>query len=426
MKINAARAHLLVTASLAVITAALIILRPAPAHAAHTLVVDISSARPTESIVVTLYRDQPVVFYFPHPVNEAYINRDNGHFKIRSKDKLVGIMANDIAETGNATFITDKWNIGVVLIIVDNRDDAINQVEFRDIDHRIAVGKDLFYRPPLTPVPPAAPGPARSAYARVTASRSVGPDLYCQVVIDSRRRVPLRIDLSGIEAHLGQEPVPGTQLHLINTTEPAELDEQNRPFVTVMPGQPSHGWLMLPNAADRANLSLSVRLSDLSGEQDLEITVSEWRVAEPTTDKLAAEIESLHQFAGTIEAVVGPLHASWQSGHHSLDGVAIITYGDDDGLLKFEVENSGAKTLDYARIQVQDPDENDYTERVRILGRAPEQGIGALDPGAKLTGSIRFRATRPRITRSLTSVCRSMSSRRQLGHWLHSGMPEVS
>ncbi len=392
MKINAARAHLLVTASLAVITAALIILRPAPAHAAHTLVVDMSSAKPTETLVVTLYRGQPVVFYFPHPVNSAYINRDNGHFEIRGKDGLIGIVPTEIAETGSATFITDKWNIGVILVIVADRDEAVNQVEFRDIDHRIAIGKDLFYRPPLTPVLPTAPGPAQRAHARVTASRSVGPDLYCQVVIDNRRGVPLRIDLSGVEAHLGQEPVLGTQLHLINAPEPAELDEQDRPFVTVMPGQPSHGWLMLPGAAERANLLLSVRLPDLSGEQDLQITVSEWRVAEPTSDKIAVEIESLHRFAGTIETVAGPLRASWQRGQHSLDGIAIITYGSDGGLLKFEVENSGVETLDYARIQVQDPDENDFTERVRILGRAPEEGIGALEPGAKLAGSIRFHA----------------------------------
>ncbi|GAB4568355.1 MAG: hypothetical protein Tsb0020_21710 [Haliangiales bacterium] len=393
MKANTARSRsLAATVSLAIVTAALTILRPASAHAAHTLVVDMSSAEPTKTLVVTLYRGQPIVFYFPHPVESAYVNRDNGHFEIRGKGNLVGIMPTAIAELGSATFITDKWNIGVTLIIVDDREDAINQVEFRDIDHRLAIGRDLFYRPPLTPVLPAAPGPAQRAHARVTASRSVGPDLYCEVVIDSQRRVPLHLNLSGIEARLGREPVPGAQLHLINATEPAERDEQNRAFATVLPGERSHGWLMLPGAAERADLPLSVRLPDLSGEQDLEITVSEWRVAEPTTDKLEAEIESLHQFAGTLEAFAGPLRASWQHGQKSLDGVALIAYGDGDGLLKFEVENDGAETLRYARIQVQDPDENDYTERVRIVGRAPEQGIGAIEPGAKLTGSIRFRA----------------------------------
>ncbi|WP_428269678.1 hypothetical protein [Haliangium sp.] len=356
------------------------------AHA-KTLVVDVSSTDKAKTIEIPVHKDQPVTFYFPHPVRDAYSNQRAG-FEVRPVNQAVGIVPHGRATQGTVTIVTEKWHIGAALEVVDDARDAVVQVEFRDVDVSLAVGQDMFYQPALEPRTVDTGGEGKM-HLEVGTSRVVGGALYCQVAIHNTGTGPVRIDANRLDAYLGTERIDRARLHLV---DPSVQYQGEVATAVVRPGEPKHGILWLPDVGEGELTPLTLDLRDMSGTSESKITVRAWNTVDPNAPvSLAAHQRLLLDFANDAVPADRLPRARWDREPEALHiRSTFLAYGSQRGALAFTVTNTGDRPFQLERVAVQDKNGHDLTAAVQVAGRAPGKVAGAIDPGATLTVATLF------------------------------------
>ncbi|WP_428269781.1 hypothetical protein [Haliangium sp.] len=356
------------------------------AHA-KTLVVDVSSTDRAKTIEIPVHKDQPVTFYFPHLVRDAYSNQRAG-FDVRPVNQAVGIVPHGHATQGTVTIVTEKWHIGAALEVVDDARDAVVQVEFRDVDVSLAVGQDLFYQPMLEPhTIDTEDGGAM--HLEVGTSRVVGGALYCQVAIHNAGTGPVRIDANRLDAYLGSVRIDRARLHLV---EPSVQYQGAVATAMIRPGVPKHGILWLPGVGEGALTPLTLVLRDLSGTSESTVTVRTWNTVDPNAPVSLAEHQRLLlEFAGDAVAADMLPRELWTRDRESLNvRSTFLAYGSQRGALAFTVTNDGDRPFQLERVAVRDKNGRDLTTAVQVVGRPRGQVAVAIEPGATLTVATLF------------------------------------
>ncbi|WP_428267750.1 hypothetical protein [Haliangium sp.] len=365
---------------------ALIALTVTEVHA-KTLVIDVSSTDSAKAIEIPVHKDQPVTFYFPHQVRDAYSNQRVG-FEVRPVNQAVGIVSHGRATQGTVTIVTEKWHIGAELEVVDDARDAVVQVLFRDVDVSLAVGQDLFYQPVLEPRT-VDTGGAGAMHLEVGTSRVVGGALYCQVAIRNTGPGPLRIDVNRLDAYLGTDRIDRARLHLVDPT----VQYQGAVATAVIrPGEPKHGILWLPDVGEGALTPLTLALSDLGGTSESKVTVRTWNTVDPNAPVSQAEHQRLLlDFAGDAVAADMLPRELWTRDRESLNVHAtFLAYGSQRGALAFTVTNTGDRPFQLERVAVRDKNGRDLTAAVQVVGRPHGQVAVAIEPDATLTVATLF------------------------------------
>uniref|UniRef100_UPI003D096A10 hypothetical protein n=1 Tax=Haliangium sp. TaxID=2663208 RepID=UPI003D096A10 len=244
---------------------------------------------------------------------------------------------------GAAAIVTEKWNIGAAFVVVEDPADAVLQVEFRDVDTGLAIGKELMFRPTLTPVGQQTGASTQAPWVQLSRGRGLGDNFYAQMLIHNDGRAPLRIDVNHVDAFAGAERIEGARMAMV---DPVVEHANARTIAVITPGQVGHAMLWLPNVSEDRATPLTVRLHDISGQHELKVAVREWEVELDRDDDQPLSAEEYQDlilsFAGDVNASARPFADHWTDGR---DAVTIrssfLAYGSETGVIAFKVTNDG-------------------------------------------------------------------------------------
>ena len=373
----------------------------AQARAQNTLVIDIASTDPGEMLEISLAHGTTTTLFFPHGVDDAYLTSNAEHFEVDRTDKLVGIRPRPGAKRGNLILMTEKWQIGAAVVVVNNPADAVLQVEFRDIDAKVAVGKELLFRPMMTPVVQVAGGGHEHAAVRVGPGRALGDSFYAQLAIHNYGRAQLRIDLERVAVFTGAARVKDPRFM---SMESAIEHADGRSVLIIEPGQVAQAMLILPEVDEERAIPLRVSVYDIDAQREIRTTVREW-----TPERKQGGAVSEQEARDLIMRYIGDAvpadylpETRWDRGDQSLSiRTSFLAYGSDNGMLAVAVQNDGQFPFAFERIEVQDKHGTDCTaevrkilppgtEAVQVIAPSRNQVAGVVAPGATVRFAIAF------------------------------------
>ncbi|GAB4529318.1 MAG: hypothetical protein Tsb0020_46230 [Haliangiales bacterium] len=359
------------------------------------MLVDIGRDDKNKMIVVAVSREFPTLFFVPHGIAQAYSTSAEDDFVVEEIDGLLGIRLTGLKDRGSLTIITDLWQIGVILVVVDDPDKAIKQVAFRDVDRRLELGREIFYQPGFAPEAAEREdrGPIRLT---VGEGRQVHEDLYYQVTLATTGPHPARVNIGHIDAFIGDRRIENARLELV---DPAVAGGTGVTAV-LRPDQPKPGVLFLPGAGGQPEAPLTIQIHGVNGRDSSKVTVREWHLIDPNTPLSEVDHRALMlELAGDLTAAGSLPQERWTNGRDAISfSTSFLAYGSEIGLITFEVTNEGRARFPVGRIEIQDISGEDLTQEVTIVGRSPGDVETAIAPNETITIAAVFRDA-PRVQR---------------------------
>ncbi len=354
----------------------------------QTMLIDIGRYDKNTIIEVLVSRDFPTVFFVPHDITQAYSVSGEDDFVVEEIDGLLGIRPTGLKDRGSVTLITDQWQIGIVLVVVDDPDEAIRQVAFRDVDRRLELGRELFYQPGFAPaaVERGGHGPIQLT---VGESRQIHQDLYLQVTLATAGQHPARVDIGHVDVFIGDRRIKDARLELVDPT----IEGGAVATAVLRPGEPKPGVLWLPDAGGQSEAPLTIELHGINGRDSSKVTVRKWHVV----DRNAPLSEAAHralmlELAGDMTAAEDLPQERWTNGRDAISiSTSFLSYGSKIGLITFEATNEGDFQFPLGRVEIQDTSGEDITQEVSIVGRSPGDIEAVISPGGTITIAAVFR-----------------------------------